>query len=132
MPKTPSDILLGWMRAVPPWAQAPLPSMRALGSPAPKMRMSGRFFDSSRARAPSSQANTAAWEATIRDHAGDRVAADMRIDFVRVARPQTHKVRARIRKAGRRQAVVDVEVSEWDEPTRVVALGRVALTAINV
>ncbi|HVQ88213.1 MAG TPA: PaaI family thioesterase [Actinomycetes bacterium] len=72
--------------------------------------------------------DTASWEAITRAHDGDWVVADMRIDFVRLARPESHRVRAIPRKVGRRQAVVDVEISAWDDADRVVALGRVLVT----
>ena len=72
--------------------------------------------------------DTAAWEAMSRDHGTSWVATDMRIDFVRLAKQETHKVRSVARKVGRRQAVADVEIGPWNDPDRVVALGRVLLT----
>lgn len=74
--------------------------------------------------------DTAAWEALSRDHGPSWVVADMRIDFVRLAGQETLKVRAQARKVGRRQAVADVEIAPWDQPERIVALGRVLLTAV--
>ena len=59
------------------------------------------------------------------------MAADLRVDFVRPARPEPHRVRSVVRKAGRKQAVVDVEIAEWDNPDRVVALGRVLLARVR-
>ncbi len=74
--------------------------------------------------------DTAAWEAMSRDHGTSWVVADMRIDFVRLAKQETHKVRAQARKVGRRQAVADVEIAPWDQPDRIVALGRVLLSRV--
>ena len=72
--------------------------------------------------------DTAAWEAVVKDHDGAWVVADMRLDFVRLARDEEHLVRARVRKAGRRQAVADVEIASASDPDRLVALGRVTVT----
>ena len=71
--------------------------------------------------------DTAAWEAVVRVSDDAWVVADMRIDFVRLARNEAHRVHATARKIGRAQAVADVEISAWDDPTRLVALGRVLL-----
>ena len=72
--------------------------------------------------------DTASWEAVVRDHEGSWVVADMRLDFLRLARPQRHIVRAKVRRAGRRQAVVDVEIVAADDAARIVALGRATLS----
>jgi len=74
--------------------------------------------------------DTAAWEAMSREHGTSWVVADMRLDFVRLAKQEAHKVRAKARKVGRRQAVADVEIAPWSDPDRVVALGRVLLTKL--
>ena len=74
--------------------------------------------------------DTASWEAIVRDSEDSWVAADLRVDFVRLARPEPHRVRSIVRKAGRKQAVVDVEIAEWDDSNRVVALGRVLLARV--
>jgi uncharacterized protein (TIGR00369 family) len=74
--------------------------------------------------------DTAAWEALSRDHGTAWVVADMRLDFVRLAKQEAHKVRAQARKVGKRQAVADVEIAPWDQPDHVVALGRVLLTKV--
>jgi acyl-coenzyme A thioesterase PaaI-like protein len=55
----------------------------------------------------------------------------MRIDFVRLARNEAHRVRATARKIGRAQAVADVEITAWDDPSRLVALGRVMLAKVG-
>jgi len=72
--------------------------------------------------------DTAAWEALVRDHEGTWVVADLRLDFLRLARPQPHVVRAVVRRAGRRQAVVDVEIAAADDVERIVTLGRATLS----
>ena len=59
------------------------------------------------------------------------VVADMRIDFVRLARNEAHRVRSTARKIGRAQAVADVEITAWDDPSRLVALGRVMLAKVG-
>lgn len=72
--------------------------------------------------------DTAAWEALVKDHDGSWVVSDMRLDFVRLARNEDHVVRSRVRRAGRRQAVADVEISAASDPDRLVALGRATLS----
>ena len=59
------------------------------------------------------------------------VVADMRIDFMRLARHEPHRVRATARKIGRTQAVADVEITAWDDAARLVALGRVLLAKVG-
>ena len=75
--------------------------------------------------------DTASWEAIVRESDDAWVAADLRVDFVRLARPEPHRVRSIVRKAGRKQAVVDVEIAAWDDRDRVVALGRVLLAKVG-
>jgi uncharacterized protein (TIGR00369 family) len=75
--------------------------------------------------------DTASWEAVVRVSDDPWVVADMRIDFMRLARNEPHRVRAMARKVGRAQAVADVEISAWDDPSRVVALGRVLLARVG-
>ncbi|MCZ3389536.1 MAG: PaaI family thioesterase [Actinomycetia bacterium] len=75
--------------------------------------------------------DTAAWEAIVRVSDDTWVVADMRIDFVRLARNEAHRVRATARKIGRAQAVADVEITAWDDPSRLVALGRVLLAKVG-
>ena len=74
--------------------------------------------------------DSASWEAVVRDDDDSWVAADLRIDFVRLAKAEPHRVRAKARKVGRRQAVVDVEIAAWDDPSRIVTLGRVQLSKL--
>jgi len=75
--------------------------------------------------------DTAAWEAIIRVSDDTWVVADMRIDFLRLARNEVHRVRSTARKIGRAQAVADVEITAWDDPSRLVALGRVLLAKVG-
>lgn len=75
--------------------------------------------------------DTAAWEAIVRISDDSWVVADLRIDFLRLARNEPHRVRATARKVGRGQAVADVEISSWDDPSRLVALGRALLTKVG-
>lgn len=75
--------------------------------------------------------DTAAWEAIVRVSADTWVVADMRIDFVKLARNEPHRVLSTARKIGRGQAVADVEVTAWDDPSRLVALGRVLLAKVG-
>ncbi len=75
--------------------------------------------------------DTAAWEAVVRVSDDAWVVADMRIDFIKLARNEPHRVRSTARKIGRGQAVADVEITSWDDPTRLVALGRVLLAKVG-
>jgi uncharacterized protein (TIGR00369 family) len=75
--------------------------------------------------------DTASWEAAVAVQPGTWVVADLRVDFLRLARPAPHRVRAQVRRMGRRQAVADVEISAWDDPERLVAVGRCQLTRIE-
>jgi uncharacterized protein (TIGR00369 family) len=68
--------------------------------------------------------DTAAYEAVARTVPGDWVAVDIRVDFLRLAGTEPHRVVARCLRAGRRLAVADVEIAPWDDPGRLVALGR--------
>ena len=75
--------------------------------------------------------DTAAWEAVVAVQPGTWVVADLRLDFVRMARAVPHRVRAQARRVGRRQAVADVEIAPWHEPDRIVAVGRASLTRVD-
>ncbi len=72
--------------------------------------------------------DTAAWSAVASAHGEDWLVVDLRVDFLRLARVQPHRVTATVRRAGRRLTVADVEIASVDEPDRPVALGRVTLT----
>jgi len=71
--------------------------------------------------------DTAAYAAVASAHGDDWVVVNLRVDFLRLARPQPHRVVATVRRAGRRLAVADVEIAPGDELDRPVALGRVTL-----
>lgn len=68
--------------------------------------------------------DTAAWYAIAHASPGTWVAVDIRCDFLRLADLEPHRVRATCLRAGRTLAVADVEIAPWDEPERVVAVGR--------
>ena len=119
----PLDAALGLTRAADDgeWAVLTLdPSQLAVGATDPVAYLHGGVL--------ATCVDTAAWEALVRDHEGTWVVADMRLDFLRLARPQPHTIRARVRRAGRKQAVVDVEIAATEDAERLVALGRATLS----
>ena len=119
----PLDAALGLTRAADDgdWVVLTLdPSQLAVGATEPVAYLHGGAL--------ATCVDTAAWEALVRDHEGTWVVADMRLDFLRLARPQPHTIRARVRRAGRKQAVVDVEIAAADDAERLVALGRATLS----
>ena len=119
----PLDAALGLTRAADDgdWVVLTLdPSQLAVGATEPVTYLHGGVL--------ATCVDTAAWEALVRDHEGTWVVADMRLDFLRLARPQPHTIRARVRRAGRKQAVVDVEIAATDDADRLVALGRATLS----
>ena len=119
----PLDAALGLTRAADDgdWVVLTLdPSQLAVGATEPVAYLHGGVL--------ATCVDTAAWEALVRDHEGTWVVADMRLDFLRLARPQPHTIRARVRRAGRKQAVVDVEITAADDAERLVALGRATLS----
>jgi uncharacterized protein (TIGR00369 family) len=68
--------------------------------------------------------DTAGWYAVERASPGGWLAIDLRCDFLRLAGPGPHRVVARCLAAGRTLGTADVEISPWDEPGRLVAVGR--------
>jgi acyl-coenzyme A thioesterase PaaI-like protein len=68
--------------------------------------------------------DTAAWYALEHTSPGGWIASDLRCDFLRLADPVTHRVVARCLSAGRTLGTADVEISAWDTPGRLVAVGR--------
>jgi uncharacterized protein (TIGR00369 family) len=68
--------------------------------------------------------DTAAWYAIANASPGNWLAVDLRCDFLRLASPVPHRVRARCLRAGRTLAVADVEITPWDDPEHLVAVGR--------
>jgi uncharacterized protein (TIGR00369 family) len=120
------DAALGLSRAADDGNRAVLrlePSELAIGASDPVTYLHGGAL--------ATCVDTAAWEAIVKDSDESWVVADMRIDFLRIARAEPHRVCAVARKVGRSQAVADVEITPWDDPGRVVALGRVALTKVG-
>jgi uncharacterized protein (TIGR00369 family) len=71
--------------------------------------------------------DTAAWYAACSASEGDWVVSGLTTEFLRPGRMEDHRVTARCRRAWRTLAVVDVEIASWDEPDRMVALGRAKL-----
>ncbi len=68
--------------------------------------------------------DTAGWYAVEHVSAGAWIAVDLRCDFLRLASLVPHRVVGRCLAAGRTLATADVEVTPWDEPDRLVAVGR--------
>jgi len=68
--------------------------------------------------------DTAGWYAVEHVSPGGWIAVDLRCDFLRLAAPVTHRVVAHCLAAGRTLATADVEITQWDEPDRLVAVGR--------
>ncbi len=75
--------------------------------------------------------DTGAWYAVRAVADGDWVVASLAVDFLRPARPGAHRVTARCRRVGRLLAHADVELTPWDEPDRLVALGRASLARVD-
>jgi uncharacterized protein (TIGR00369 family) len=74
--------------------------------------------------------DTAAWYAACSASEGEWVVSGLSAEFLRPARVEDHRVTARCRRAGRTLAVVDVEIAPWDDPERVVAVGRATLIRV--
>lgn len=68
--------------------------------------------------------DTAGWYAVAHESPGAWIAVDLRCDFLRLAEPAPHRVLARCLRAGRTLATADVEITPWDEPDLLVAVGR--------
>ena len=68
--------------------------------------------------------DTAGWYAVEHASPGGWLAIDLRCDFLRLAGPAPHRVVGRCVHAGRTLGTADVEISPWDEPGRLVAVGR--------
>jgi uncharacterized protein (TIGR00369 family) len=69
--------------------------------------------------------DTAGWYAVAHASPGEWLAVDLRCDFLRLAGLETHRVVGRCLAAGRTLATADVEITGWDEPDRLIAVGRV-------
>ena len=68
--------------------------------------------------------DTAGWYALEHVSPGAWIAVDLRCDFLRLAAPEPHRVVGRCLVAGRTLATADVEITPWDDPGRLVAVGR--------
>jgi len=68
--------------------------------------------------------DTAGWYALEHVSPGAWIAVDLRCDFLRLASPVPHRVLGRCLVAGRTLATADVEIAPWDDPGRLVAVGR--------
>ena len=68
--------------------------------------------------------DTAGWYALEHASPGSCIAVDLRCDFLRLAAPVPHRVVARCVNAGRTLGTADIEISAWDDPERLVAIGR--------
>ncbi len=68
--------------------------------------------------------DTAGWYALEHASPAGWIAVDLRCDFLRLAEPAPHRVVARCLNAGRTLGTADVEIAPWDEPERLVAVGR--------
>lgn len=68
--------------------------------------------------------DTAGWYAVTNASEGAWIAVDLRCDFLRLADPVAHRVVGRCLVAGRTLATADVEITPWDEPTHLTAVGR--------
>jgi uncharacterized protein (TIGR00369 family) len=68
--------------------------------------------------------DTAGWYALEHASPGGWVAVDLRCDFLRLAARVPHRVVAKSLHTGRTIATADVEITPWDEPDRLVAVGR--------
>lgn len=69
--------------------------------------------------------DTAGWAAVHHASPGDWLAIDLRCDFLRIASLVPHRVTGRCLRAGRRLATAEVEIAAWDDPERLVAVGRI-------
>jgi uncharacterized protein (TIGR00369 family) len=69
--------------------------------------------------------DTAGWAAVHHASPGDWLSIDLRCDFLRTAALVPHRVTGRSVRVGRRIAVADVEIAAWDDPARLVAVGRI-------
>ncbi len=68
--------------------------------------------------------DTAGWYALEHASPGAWIAVDLRCDFLRLAAPEPHRVVGRVVSVGRTLATADVEITAWDNPERLVAVGR--------
>lgn len=75
--------------------------------------------------------DTAGWYAVGSASEGEWIAVDLRCDFLRLAGAVPHRIVGRCLHAGRLLATADVEITQWDDPERLVAVGRVRLARVD-
>ena len=92
------------------------PSAAALGGNEPRPFLHGGTL--------ATCVDTAGWYALEHASPGGWIAVDLRCDFLRLAAPAPHRVFARAVSAGRTLGTADVEITAWDDPERLVAVGR--------
>ena len=92
------------------------PSAAALGGDVPRPFLHGGTL--------ATCVDTAGWYALEHTSPGGWIAVDVRCDFLRLAGPEPHRVLARTLNAGRTLGAADVEISPWDDPERLIAVGR--------
>jgi uncharacterized protein (TIGR00369 family) len=92
------------------------PSAAALGDDVPRPFLHGGTL--------ATCVDTAGWYALEHTSPGGWIAVDLRCDFLRLAAPEPHRVLARTLNAGRTLGTADVEVTRWDDPARLIAVGR--------
>ena len=68
--------------------------------------------------------DTAGWYAVTHASPGAWIAVDLRCDFLRFGESAPYRVVGRCLRAGRTLAVADVEIAPWDDPGRLIAVGR--------
>ena len=92
------------------------PSAAALGGDEPQPFLHGGTL--------ATCVDTAGWYALEHVSPGSWLAVDLRCDFLRLAAPTPHRVVARCLSVGRTLGTADVEITPWDQPDRLVAVGR--------
>jgi uncharacterized protein (TIGR00369 family) len=118
-PPSPLDAVIGLV-AVELLADAVVlrldPPAHALGGSSPRPFLHGGAL--------ATCVDTAGWYALEHTSPGAWIAVDLRCDFLRLAAPVPHRVVARCLTAGHTLGTADVEIASWDEPGRLVAVGR--------
>ena len=92
------------------------PSAAALGGDVPRPFLHGGTL--------ATCVDTAGWYALEHTSPGAWIAVDLRCDFLRLAGPEPHRVLARTLYAGRTLGTADVEITLWDDPEKLIAVGR--------
>ena len=69
--------------------------------------------------------DTGGWAAVYHASPGEWLAIDLRCDFLRIAGLEPLRVTGRCLRAGRTLASANVEITPWDDPERLLTVGRV-------